>query len=286
MLFDRFIFVLYLLLHYTWFLLGTLYETPFRYIPLVSMACSLLCLIVISLFQLQAIIHKKKLSTSEKWSGIAWSVVHLILFLILTVDALEWANPVVVFGLAGFLMSIVILMVGGCACFVIMEDGDDWHAHIHLTCIGFWVIVQYMAVRLPELQLQYVTVVPILLMAMTRLVEVCLSKSEIFAWGICIILHVFRDTNNIDIHIFYWLMSLVVLLLAAPQWKNILTMTALPFLSSALGLYIAIALMQGEKLEIVFANVGQLYAALTDENVLIVLPLDGDDDDEDWDERL
>jgi len=122
MLFDRFIFVLYILFHYTWFLLGTLYKMPLRYFSVVSLALSLLSIVIVSFFQLQSVLYRQRLDTSDKWSGISWSTVHLVICGIFIIDGLEWANPLVIFGIAGLLMSVIIIIVGGCACFVIMQN--------------------------------------------------------------------------------------------------------------------------------------------------------------------
>ena len=287
MLFDRFIFVLYILFHYTWFLLGTLYQIPLRYFPIISLALSLLSVVVVSFFQMQSILHKRMLDVSDKWSGISWSVVHLVICLIFIVDGLEWANPVVVFGIAGLLMSSVIIVVGSCACFVIMQNGNDWHAHIHLTCVSFWVIIQYMILRLPEMQFQCVTVIPIALMTLTRLTEYDITKKEIVAWFICSLLHVFYDVQLFGRESFFWSIAAVIMVMVLKELKNIMLMAILPFgIISAL-LYVCFLILCGNPVQVPLRNIGQIYNDyVAPDDSLIILSFEQDDIEEDWDERL
>ena len=123
MLFDRFVFVLYLLFCYNWFLLGYLYDSPIKYTPIILLTLSLTIVCFITLLQLQMIIHQKRFKQNEKWATIAWSVVHIILCLLLMVDGLEIANIIVVGMMAGMLLTAVIVVVGTCSCYVIMLNG-------------------------------------------------------------------------------------------------------------------------------------------------------------------
>jgi len=293
MLFDRFIFVLYILFHYTWFLLGTLYKMPLRYFSVVSLALSLLSIVIVSFFQLQSVLYRQRLDTSDKWSGISWSTVHLVICGIFIIDGLEWANPLVIFGIAGLLMSVIIIIVGGCACFVIMQNGNDWHAHIHLTCISFWVIIQYMILRLPETQYQYVTVIPIALMTLTRLTEYDITKKEIAAWFICSLLHVFYDVQMLSRKLFFWAVAAVILVMVLREIKNIVLMVILPFGIFFAMSYVCILLMCGHPVTVTLQNIGQFYNdfMIPDDSLIIlpdgreVIPLDADYFD-DWDRRL
>ena len=285
MLFDRFIFVLYILFHYTWFLLGTLYEIPFRYCSVISLALSLISVIIVSLFQLQSILHKRLLDTSDKWSSISWSMVHLVICVIFIVDGLEWANPLVIFGLAGLLMSVVIIVVGGCACFVIMQNGKDWHAHIHLTCVSFWVIIQYMTLRLTEMQC--VTVVPIALMSLTRFTEPETSPKEVAAWVVCSLLHVFYDARMFGREAFLWSVAAVIMLMVLNKIKNIVLMMLLPFGMMIAMLYIFCLLLCGTPVQVPLQNLGKIYNDyVIPDTSLIIIPFESTDIDGDWDERL
>tara|TARA_B110001452_G_C15239645_1_gene429185 strand:+ start:2732 stop:3616 length:885 start_codon:yes stop_codon:yes gene_type:complete len=294
MLFDRFIFVLYILFHYSWFLLGTLFQQPLRYCSVISLALSLLSVVIVSFFQLQSILHKGLLDTSDKWSGISWAVVHLVICLIFIVDGLEWANPLVIFGIAGLLMSAVIIVVGGCACFVIMQNGNDWHAHIHLTCVSFWVIIQYMILRLPEMQFQCVTVIPIALMTLTRLTKYDITKKEILAWFICSMLHVLYDVQILDREAFFWSVTAVIMLMVLKEIKNIVLMTLLPFGIMFAAIYVCILLMCGNPIQVPLRNLGRIYNdyMIPDDSLIIlpdgrrVIPLDSDYFDDDWERRL
>tara|TARA_B110000285_G_scaffold235155_1_gene315203 strand:+ start:1727 stop:2611 length:885 start_codon:yes stop_codon:yes gene_type:complete len=294
MLFNRFIFVLYILFHYTWFLLGTLYEMPLRYFPIISLALSLLSVVIVSFFQLQSILHKRMLDASDKWSGISWAVVHLIICVIFIVDGLEWANPLVVFGIAGLLMSTVIIVVGGCACFVIMQNGNDWHAHIHLTCVSFWVIIQYMILRLPEIQFQCVTVIPIALMTLTRLTEYDITKKEIVAWFICSLLHVFYDVRMLNRESFFWSVVAVIMVMVLKEVKQMVLMAILPFGIFFAMLYVCILSLCGHPFKVPLQNLGQIYNdyVIPDNSLIIlpdgrrVIPLDSDYFDDDWNRQL
>lgn len=287
MLFDRFIFVLYVLFHYAWFLLGTLYQQELKYCSLISLACSLLAVIIISLFQLQTIVQHHKLKTSDKWSGIAWSVVHVLICVIFIVDGLEWANPLVVFGIAGLLMSVVIVVVGGCACFVIMQNGTDWHAHVHLTCVSFWIIIQYMILRLPEIQFQYITVIPIALITLIRITELVISKMELCGWFVCCLMHVFYDIDWLSPQIFIWTILFIVMVMVVKNIKIILLLTILPFALIVITVYVCFKSIRRHPLKHTVANIYRVYNdyIIPDES-LTVLPLDFVTDEDNWDEAL
>ena len=287
MLFDRFIFVLYVLFHYAWFLLGTLYHQELRYCSLVSLACSLLVVIVISLFQLQTIVRQQTLETSDKWSGISWSVVHLAICIIFVVDGLEWANPLVVFGLAGLLMSVVIVVVGGCACFVIMQNGTDWHAHVHLTCVSFWIIIQYMILRLPDIQFQYITVIPIALITLVRITEMNISKMELCGWFVCCLMHVFYDIRWLSPPLFFWTIVLIIMFMVCKKFKSILLLTILPFAMLVMAVYVCLMSIQRRPLKRTIDNIYHMYNDyMVPDDSLAVLQLDFTTDEDNWDEAL
>ena len=140
MLFERFVFVLYLLFMYAWFLLGTLYDTDWRFVPLFAIHSTLVSVIVVTLFQLQRIVKHDVDSHADRWSTVAWSAVHIFIPALFMMDGLEWVNVMVVLAIAGFGLTMMIFVVGVCSCYVIILNGRDWAPHIHLTCItfGFW----------------------------------------------------------------------------------------------------------------------------------------------------
>ena len=111
MLFRKFVFVLYVLFCDAWFLLGSYYGTSYRFVPLVSMFASLSSICVITLFQLQAMFARERLTDDEKWSTVLWSCLHMFISLLFFVDGLEWANLFVVFCMAGLTMTLVIFIV-------------------------------------------------------------------------------------------------------------------------------------------------------------------------------
>jgi len=286
MLFDRFIFVLYILFHYSWFLLGTLYQMPLRYFPIILLTLSLLSIVIVSFFQLQSVLHKRMLDASDKWSGISWSIVHLAICVIFIVDGLEWVNPLVVFGIAGLLMSTVIIVVGGCACFVIMQNGKDWHAHIHLTCVSFWVIIQYMTLRLPQMQFQCVTVIPIALMTLTRFTDYDITKKEMVAWFLCALLHLFYDVRMFNRESFFWSVAAVIIVMVLKEIKNIILMAMLPFGIIFALLYVCFLILCGNPVKVPLQNLGQIYNDYVIPDDSLILQFERDDMEEDWDERL
>lgn len=294
MLFDRFVFVLYILFSYSWFLLGTLYETPFRFVPIVSMGCSMFSVCVVTLFQLQTLVRKHRLVDSDKWSTIAWSIVHIVLCVMLCLDGLEWTNVLVVFSIAGVFITMVIATVAMCSCYVIIQnsDNDGWCPHVHLTCICFWVLVQYMAIRLPSDELQYMTTCPVALMALLRIVEhledgcsgaAALESLLFFA---AVILHVCRDVASMSPTVFFWgtTVSVCCMILVSKNLRPLTLVIGLPFLLVPFGLYIGMRLFRGQAVRQTLHELMQTYDDLT--APAMVLTLDGSDDEENWDERL
>ena len=245
MLFDRFVFVLYILFSYSWFLLGTLYETPFRFVPIVSMGCSMFSVCVVTFFQLQTLVRKHRLIDSEQWSTIAWSVIHIILCSMLCVDGLELTNTLVMFCIAGVFITMVIATVGMCSCLVIVRDTDDdgWWAHVHLTCICFWVLVQYMSIRLPSDDLHYITTIPVALMALLRVVEhleegcYWSTVAECLLFFAAVILHVCRDVASMSPTTFFWgtTASVCFMILFSKNLRPLTLVIGLPFFAGAIG---------------------------------------------------
>ena len=287
MLFDRFVFVLYILIHYAWFLLGTIYHIPMRYCSIISLTCSLIAVLVISLFQLQKIIDQKQTIVSDKWSTIAWTCVHLAICCICILDGLEWVNPIVIFGISGVLMSIVIIVVGICACFVIMQDGTDWHAHIQLTCVSFWFIIQFMILRLSNIEFRFVTVVPIALMTITRLSEQYVYKTELCAWFVCCLLHVLYDVRILNSEIFLWSCVGIVTLLVSMELKSVFLLTILPVFLTLTTLYIVFRVLCGTNVHTSLSDLRTIYNDyIVPDDSLSMLPFEGDTGEDDWDTKL
>jgi hypothetical protein len=269
-----------------WFLLGTLYETPFRYLSVVSMMISLTTIIIVSICQLQTLVNQATLKTNDKWSTIGWSFVHVALCGMLCIDGLEWVNPVIIFGLCGLLMTLAIFVVGGCACFVIINNGDDWHAHIHLICILFWVMMQYMGVRLPATGFHFVTSLPIALMTCVRFVEQP-GAGQMLLWITALIFHILRDTGDIAQQTFYWLLTSVVLLMVVVQWKNIIVITCLPLAGLSVSAWIMGNAICGVPIRDSLRSVKKMYnEIMTQDLETMVIPLEEEYSEENWDERL
>lgn len=283
MLFDRFVFVLYILLCYTWFLLGMIYESSIKYFALVILVASLSSIVVVTLFQLQRVLNVNRMSTADKWSTITWCMVHISISILFCVDGLEMANIMVILGLAGFLMTMVIVVVGTCACYVIMREGSDWIAHLHLTCVSFWVVVQYMVVRLPDTSLHYITTVPIVCMAGLRLYEMWEYDHKyvrLTIWLLCIALHIVRDSGGIEQAPFYWGTCSTASLMALTHPKKIALILTLPFLFLSVLLYMLVSLVFCKSVRNSFNFILQLYNEHMSDPQDIILPLDVGD--EDW----
>jgi len=150
-----------------------------------------------------------------------------------------------------------------------------------------------MILRLPETQYQYVTVIPIALMTLTRLTEYDITKKEIAAWFICSLLHVFYDVQMLSRKLFFWAVAAVILVMVLREIKNIVLMVILPFGIFFAMSYVCILLMCGHPVTVTLQNIGQFYNdfMIPDDSLIIlpdgreVIPLDADYFD-DWDRRL
>jgi len=291
MLFDRFVFVLYILFSYSWFLLGTVYDTPVRFVPIVGMCLSLMSICAVTFFQLQRLVRRDWLSESERWTTLVWSVVHLVICVLLLADGFEWVNVLIIFVMAGLFITVVIATVAICACFVIIQDSTDWCAHVHLTCICFWVLIQYMTLRLPIADLQYVTTIPVVLMTLLRVVEHLEEKwswpavLECVLFVVAIGLHVCLDTGLIAPPVFYWATTATVciMIVLSHHLVELLVVIVLPFAVVGLGCYVVLWRLRGIPTRNSLTDLMHLYDEMTAEE--LVLTLDGSDD-EDWEERL
>jgi len=247
MLFDRFVFVLHLLFCYNWFLLGTQLSVTIGYIPIISLLATLSSISIVTGYQLQTILKRGALKQHEKWETIIWCCVHISLTMLIIADWLQLANIVVIGLMAGVLLTGIIIVVGTCACYVIMLDGQDWIPHIHLTCISFWVMAQYMQIRLPSEDLNYITTMPVVLMAILRMVEMIEESDtagtiirEGIVWIACIVMHIICDQGHMSKLTFFWGTAVTVLLLIVSNklFTRALFMMALPFVLIAFCLYI------------------------------------------------
>lgn len=291
MLFDRFVFVLYILFSYSWFLLGTVYDTPFRFVPILAMGFSLLSICIVTLFQLQTLVRRHRMRDSDRWSTVTWSVVHMILCGMFCLDGLEWTNVLIIFSIAGIFITIIIATVAMCSCYVIIQhsDNDGWCPHVHLTCICFWVLVQYMQLRLPSEELQYMTTIPVVLMAILRFVELleeCTVSSvvEMLLFLTAIVLHICQSISSPTV--FFWgtTVSVCLMILFSQHQVALTLVIGLPFMLLPLGLYLCVQAIRGFAFQKTLRELMQTYDELT--AVELVLSLDGSDDEDNWDDRL
>ncbi|MDA7838762.1 hypothetical protein N9A45_00345 [bacterium] len=292
MLFERFVFVLYVLSMYTLFFLGTLYESGWRYLPLLCMSTSLLCVIVVTLFQLQQIVRRNPMLAADRWSTVAWSGVHVFISFLFVLDGFEWVNVIVILCVAGLLLTCMILIVGVCSCYVIILNGQEWAPHIHLTCICFWVLVQYMSVRLPLDDLKYVTTVPVVAMACLRLYERVedgcdkRSMAEMLLWVCSIVLHVCLDVGLWLPSTFYWCLLCVVcgMIVLSRHMKQVGMLVVAPFACLPLCVYASFRYAQGYRA----VDVGKELTRLFDEMTAAksMEPFELSDTEEDFVSRL
>ncbi len=250
---------------------------------------------IISLLQLQTIIRRDALKQHEKWETIIWSCVNIAFSGLIISDALEWTNIVIIGLLAGIILSGMVAIVGTCACYVIMLNGKEWTPHVHLTCISFWVMSQYMTIRLPTEELNYVTTVPVCLMFILRMVELfedkttCLSMTkEGTVWVICIILHIFCETEMVSKIVFLWGTSITSTFLIGlnKYTKSILLAFSLPCVSFALAIYIAFKRSIGISTYRTFESITKLYDEWTKEPERLPFDIDIVYGDEDFESPL
>ena len=295
MLFDRFIFVLYILFCYNWFLLGYLYDIWFAYVPIISLICTMISISVISLLQLQTVVRQDALKQHEKWETIIWSCVNMAFSILILSDALEIANIIVIGLLAGILLTGIVAVVGTCACYVIMLNGREWAAHVHLTCISFWVMVQYMTIRLPSEELNYISTVPVCLMFILRMVELFEDKTNLWSitkegivWIICIILHIFCETGHMSPLVFFWgtAITSTLLIIFNKYTSSIILAFSLPFVSSALAIYIAFKRFKGMSTHLIFKTITKIYDDWTKEPERLPFDIDIVYGDEDFESPL
>jgi hypothetical protein len=288
MLFDRFVFILYILLNYSWLLLGIIYDSRARIIPVLSIIFSLLSVIVVTLFQLQTIVQRHKLDYDGKWSTISWSVVHLIICIFFLVDILELANILAIFGILGLFLTFVSFAVLILSCKVIAIGSDAWIPHVHLTCICFWVLVNYLYVSLPS-NLPFMTVLPVILMFMLRLYEnrheamshICIETTLFL---IAIALHFCLDLEKISAEHFYQMIAIILIIFIAREFKSIIILFALPFILIGFVFYcIGCFILNNKQPTVEYMTERYNYFVEIDD---LVLSLDGNEIEEDWDERL
>ena len=116
---------------------------------------------------------------------------------------------------------------------ILKSDSDNWIPHVHLTCICFWVIVNYLYVSLPII-MPFMTVLPVVLILVLRLYEkgrrlkqICI-ESTLFL--IAIVLHICLDIGQISAEHFYQMLAFTValIILVSKEFKPILILFFLP----------------------------------------------------------
>ncbi len=271
MLFERFVFILYLLFMYTLYLLGSIYASSLCFVPLIALNTTLFSVIIVTLFQLQKLVKQSPMQQADKWSTLAWSSVHIIISSLFLIDAFQLTNVLIVLAIAGIGLTVLILIVAICSCYVIIMNGREWAPHIHLTCICFWVLVQYMSTRLPMDGLKYVTSVPVIAMAFLRVyehVEEGIDRRSFLEWALwclCILFHVFLDSNFWAPETFYWCLLFVVCLmtLSSRHISKLGTLCLLPFAIIPFGAYACFRSFQGYSSVDIGSQIAKMYDDLT-----------------------
>lgn len=289
MLFERFVFVLYLLFHNALFLWWM--PSSWCVVPLVMMVVTLLSVILVTLFQLQMMIRRASMPLEDRWATVAWSLVHICLSLIFLADTWEWADILVTMTLASILLTAAITTVAICACYVSMRNSSAWMAHVHFVCICMWVFVHFLTVRLPEVDSplpSFVTCVPLIAMAAMRLAEHVewgvdrWAALEGLAWVLAIVMQVLLDVDVISSSVFYALVVCLVLALVVVtrQCKTMAGLMGLPFMMIVLGVFWVRERCQGRQQKEVWQRAIEWYDAWMGEP-LVTLPFE-DSEDEDW----
>ncbi len=295
MLFERFVFVMYILFSYSWFLLGTIYDTSFRYVPIIALILSLCSIIVVTLFQLQKITRRELLSESDRWSTIVWCIVHIILSICLIADAFELTNVLVIVCIMAIVITIALTTVAICACYVIMLDSDDYRPHVHLSCICFWMSIQYMALRLPIVEFKYVTTIPVVLMWILRLSkhfeDGILYKDSIvenFLFLIITLLHLFSNIGILNAPMFYWgiVTTVCAIIFIGHHVRELLTVIILPIFLLILVIYLCINRLRGISTYRNIKKITDIYDEMTSVELELNLPFEEDENEYDWTEPL
>ena len=289
MLFDRFVLVLYVMFNYSWLLLGVFYDSPIRILPLTSLLFSMLSVIIVSLFQLQTIVQQQVGDEDDRWSTISWASVHLCLCTLFLIDTLELANTLAIFLVAGIFITFTTFAVMIMSCKIIANGSNVWIPHVHLTCVCFWILVNYLYASLP-INLPFMTFVPVVLMFVLRLYEqnpLIYKCMESLLFIIAIVLHICFDLKQITAEHFYQLVVIIIIIMiiVSGELKRIFTIFSLPFLLCGLFIYSLFAMLSGQTPTI--QQLTERYNEFVNENDdLIVLPLDGEDIEDNWDEHL
>jgi hypothetical protein len=289
MLFDRFVLVLYVMFNYSWLLLGVFYDSPIRILPLTSLLFSMLSVIIVSLFQLQTIVQQQVGDEDDRWSTISWASVHLCLCTLFLIDTLELANTLAIFLVAGIFITFTTFAVMIMSCKIIANGSNVWIPHVHLTCVCFWILVNYLYASLP-INLPFMTFVPVVLMFVLRLYEQNLliyKCMESLLFFIALVIHISFDLKLITAEHFYLLIVIIISIMTvvSREFKSIFTIFSLPFLLCGLFIYSFFAMLSGQTPTI--QQLTEKYNDFVNENDdLIVLPLDGEDIEDNWDEHL
>ena len=289
MLFDRFVLVLYVMFNYSWLLLGVFYDSPIRILPLTSLLFSMLSVIIVSLFQLQTIVQQQVGNEDDRWSTISWASVHLCLCTLFFIDTLEFANTLAIFLIAGIFITFTTFVVMVMSCKIIANGSNVWIPHVHLTCVCFWILVNYLYASLP-INLPFMTFVPVVLMFVLRLYEqnpLIYKCMESLLFIIAIVIHICFDLKLITAEHFYLLIVIIISIMTvvSREIKSIFTIFSLPFLLCGLFIYSFFAMLSGQTPTI--QQLTEKYNDFVNENDdLIVLPLDGEDIEDNWDEHL
>lgn len=248
-----------------------MYSSQLSKIPLILNALSLISVTIVSLYQLQTIIKASKVAQADRWSTVIWSSVHIVLCVLFLCENLQFLNILVVLCLAGVLLSIMICIVAICSCYVIISNSRDWAPHVHLTCLCFWVVVQYMSVRLPMDDISYVTTVPVIAMASLRVLEHYedgidrLSVVEWTLWIMCTWFHICLDVGWWKPATFYWLMFgvLAIMLSISGHWRDVCVLAGLPFILFGMWCYTMYRYIQGYQYIDIQSEITKMYEELT-----------------------
>lgn len=287
MLFERFVFVLYIVGSYTCFLLSASFGLKLRFVPLIAMCLSLVSVIIVSLLQLQKLVNYARLGQNDRWSTVVWSAVHVQISILFFIDGFEWMNIMVLLSVAGLLLTVLIIIVGICSCYVIIQNSQDWMPHVHLTCISFWVLVQYMSIRLPMDDIAYVTTIPVVAMAFLKLAEHIEDGLNVWSliegvlWICCITGHICLDVGIWSQKTFLYVLLVVILgIVAMSRHRNKVGLfVLLPFILLPLSLHTCFRYTQGYHSTQIGDEIMKMYDELTAAPPNEPFELDSEEDD-------
>tara|TARA_B110001452_G_scaffold230139_2_gene206356 strand:+ start:9843 stop:10214 length:372 start_codon:yes stop_codon:yes gene_type:complete len=123
-------------------------------------------------------------------------------------------------------------------------------------------------------------------MACVRMFEK-IGVAQMLLWLVAILLHVLRDTGNMNQMTFLYTLTVVVGTMSFVHRRVLLTLVIIPIALVPGGLYVLLRLCCGRRASASVVEIIQLYNEITAKDLEpIVLPMDEEYADENWNETL